>query len=444
MKELIFDFEKVFNGNSVKENLNPVRKWFSDKMKYKFTEKEIKIKWNITITLNDFSLFINCFLKNKLIFLWKISLIWTNNNANLRLSNIVFSEDFIFLKDFSEEANKIKIKITHCVFKKNLLFANIKNIEKLQILRTNIKWTLLLQNINSLRKLEINWNWETKIWKISFEDFDANSWDDTQYLISWIQTDELIFENSSNLSNKFVLQDLDIWYCKFINSDLWKTIFNSVNLRNFYLKNSVLNNCIFNWVDFPEKLEEMEDSKEKTWKISDKKMKDNYRQLKFVMDKNWNYTEANNFFEKEMEYEMFRIWIKKWFWRNIAYFLHLVKNLFDWKEAQNFWKKIHLLIWLIISDFWNNYMRVLFWIFLLSFLSTYFNIWYNWFDTFTENLENYTKLFFYFLYPLYWISENDFIKHLDGWLTIWFIFYKVIYAILFWHLIVALKRTTKR
>jgi hypothetical protein len=31
-------------------------------------------------------------------------------------------------------------------------------------------------------------------------------------------------------------------------------------------------------------------------------MKDNYRQLKFVMDKNGNYTEANNFFSKEMDY----------------------------------------------------------------------------------------------------------------------------------------------
>jgi hypothetical protein len=56
---------------------------------------------------------------------------------------------------------------------------------------------------------------------------------------------------------------------------------------------------------------------------------------------------------------------------------------------------------------------------------------------------NIIKIFFEFLYPLYWLSY-EYIKNFNSIELAGIIIYKWIYAILLWHLIIALKRTTKR
>jgi hypothetical protein len=51
-------------------------------------------------------------------------------------------------------------------------------------------------------------------------------------------------------------------------------------MNELFLSNINLNGCIFNGVKFPDNYELKENN------LSNKQMKDNYRQLKFVMDKN--------------------------------------------------------------------------------------------------------------------------------------------------------------
>jgi hypothetical protein len=123
-----------------------------------------------------------------------------------------------------------------------------------------------------------------------------------------------------------------------------------------------------------------------------------------VMDKNGNYTEANNFFSKEMDY----------------YFQDI-----SWINP----KKYLLLIQWLLSYFWNCWFLTIVWIFLIWLFFT------NSLDIFTENFWN-----------LFFSNINPFDKSLlTDKLIDWKQFlHKIILIILYWHLVVALKRTTKR
>jgi len=448
----------------------------------------------------------------------------------------------------------------------DLRFLSNDNIEKntwfslppyIKINSDKENWDILINKVDNLQNLHITWNIWNKLWKykkidiqnINFIDSDKNS-----YIINYLDIDNLKIKFCSNFSKKLIFQNLDIANLNICNSDLWKTTFNWVKIKKIYLENVTLNDCIFNWVDFPDNyiLENIEYSDSGNnqiysikitffWKIKNflleiseiifpdlfkkfyskkidieykkenkinyKSMKDNYRQLKFVMEKNWNKTEANKFFEKEMDSYLKEV---------------MVKNVFlTWKDYWNIdnyflkwglvWEKITLLFWKILNNFGNNWIITVIWLFTFISYSTFIKteykkieeIWFiNNFNNYIERVNillynltlesfiwyvitfiififllKYIKTFiikipvifitllviwlFIWTYYISWEKEifNDFLKLLFNpfywfkdlysenmeWIELYFFtIYKITYIILFWHLIVALKRTTKR
>ena len=307
------------------------------------------------------------------------------------------------------------------------------------------KKILIIYNENYLKKEKENnlmlewWNkLESFIIKdfsntINFWEFDLywlnsknNSW--LTFSITWIKIKKLLIRDC-NFEDSVILSNLLIDELIIINSNLWKSIFNWIEIIKLTIENATLNDCIFNWVEFPKNYElgdnYMINKLWENWNIilddfslSNKQLKDNYRQLKHVMDSNWNITEANNFFEKEMEY----------------YEKELAENWFSQK-------RVILLIQKWISNYWWNWLKVIWWIFLLWLITAFISYCYM-FNI--KKIEiDFIKSFLFFLYPLYWLKK-DFFELFDKYMLFWFMTYKTIYWILLWHLVVALKRTTKR
>jgi len=413
--------------------------WNIDNKKYNIKFNNCIFEWKINFDLNWSIEFNNCIFKDKIYFSHYIKKIRSLNYYKCEFNKWIHLEYFsVWLLSFYE--NKWDININNIVswdFFIVSIWEYSISVSFLEITKNfSLGW-----NINRfLNKLELNY--------IKFFS-DENISIVFQNIIVW----ELVLNNFLNYSKNFNFQNLVLEKFNIKNSDLWKTTFNWVSINKLYLENATLNDCIFNWVEFPKnyKLEE--------WKLSNKKLKDNYRQLKFVMDKNWNITEANKFFEKEMEYEMLSLWIDNSFWK---WLYNLYKKKFIWKETKDLASGIQLWFGWSFNEFWNNWLRTLFLLFLWALISVIFNILYNYFfnikiwdilffwwwwipqDFFHYDIiKDYFKLFLNLLYPLYWFKK-DYIDWLDNWLTLGFIIYKTIYWILLWHLIVALKRTTKR
>ncbi len=352
----------------------------------------------------------------------------------LEFYNCTFNKDIIFDNFYF----KWDIIFENCRFEKNLEF-NYCDFEwwELKIIDCNIEKKIKIIRLKKLNYIKIWWYDKNKKLDIEIEKLRFNKNDDDSYLFYWESIKRIYFNHCLNLSDSLKfgsLKDVDL---VFDDVDLWKTTFNWVKINKLYLENATLNDCIFNWVEFPKnyKLENYyfwtndillvnlmkyrDKEKIEKLKLSSKQMKDNYRQLKFVMDKNWNYAEGNKFFEKEMDYferELSEKWLSQ--------------------------EKIILFFQKWISYYWKSWILPILWIFLLAFLTDFINYSYliNFYDC--ETFE-FWKLFLNLLYPLYWFRK-DYIDSLDNWLLFWFMTYKLIYWILLWHLIVALKRTTKR
>ena len=395
-------------------------------------------------------------LKNlNLVFKWKVH--FSNVKNEMIIKNIIFSDEVIlknsnniffencnFKKDYKLDntRNYWIINFYHCEFKNiqllnfktNWIYFNDTKFKKLEIrnieinntidisntkekipyylsIKSSIKnWDIFIDWIKNLVNLHI-WKNEKRwtLWKIEIHNINFLSWDwKNSYIINDIDIKNLVIKYSTNFSKKLIFQNLILNELSIINTDLWETTFNWVEITKLYLENTNLNNCIFNWVDFPNeyKLEQK--------KLKNKKMKDNYRQLKFVMDKNWNHTEANKFYWLEMEYYM------------------------KIKSTSNY-EKFILFSSYLLNNFWNSWILPSFWILSLAYFSTFIYSTINW----NYILVTFIKQFLYLLYPLYWIDWKVIIN-LEVKILLWFTLYKILYIIILWHLWVALKRTTKR
>jgi len=470
--------------------------WFFDIDSIKVKNLSFYNSSNLTTSLNCEFNWITTFrdiIYENLTFLWItinniLSFYWNkllnNTKWEIKFNNLIWNWQV-----YIDKKNEIN----------DLLFSYIKNFNSIKI---------QVNKINKFEFLDILDLKELSIWAIKKKE-------NIKYIMLWrifnkeekwffdfynIEIDYIEFMQSPQIPDDFTFSDVIFKKANFSNINLWKTIFNWVEIKKLYLENTNLNDCIFNWVDFPDNYELLKK------KLSYKKMKDNYRQLKFVMEKNWNKTEANKFFEKEMEYYMKSLSIKKWWFRKI--FKSLYNKGFVWKDAKKIWEKITLAFWYTISEFWNNWLKPLQLLFFISISATIFDavstsLWIEkvpytnivlwnfywdlifilwivftfiillfttskekWFfeksiEKFTWNLlitfsltfflflffslkiDNFSafKVFFNLLNPLYfkenWIEYNS-IE------IFWLVLYKTIYWILFWHLIVALKRITKR
>lgn len=305
------------------------------------------------------------------------------------------------------------------------------------------------------------------------------------------------FYNLSNVGVLFsnsVIKNFRLHSC-----NLWTSALNWITIWELTLENVTLNDCIFNAIEFESY--ELWEIKDNDWNINYKKQKDSYRQLKHVMDKNWNHTEANKFYALEMEYyeRTLDIWWG-WFLDNLKNF---IKTSFHWEKAKILWEIIVLRFSKRINDFWNNWLSPLFWLLFFSSFATlidgiistnsikelfypiaFFALLWGVFyifrkfektrkvNDFVINISqntyliifaaiftfigfslkgfNFLEAFSVYVNPIWFLpeyfiqnGEKLYIKY--SWFEkLIFILYKALYGVILWHLIVAAKRTTKR
>lgn len=280
-------------------------------------------------------------------------------------------QDFIFSnRNDSHEINEFSITyIDNEPQKKykngSLLFANYK-IKKINIdayRRSNLVYFESIEIHNPILNDEILLN-KLEIWVLKLTNI---SWDTTN----------------------IELRNLKIWNLIVKNSNLWNMIFNWVNIWKLTLENVTLNDCVFNWTTFDSyELWKKIDGK----KIKLEKLKDNYRQLKFIMDKNGNYTEANKFFEKEMDNYWLSLWLKKlWIWWTLKQIIATV--WYGWENKKR-WEKLSLLFSEIISEHGTNLIRaililitfaIISWLFTNLYISFWTNFCNQWIEDFIKN-----------------------------------------------------------
>ena len=383
----LWDYDSILNSELFNIEWNIISNKTSE-----FNIGGINVNWNINIHNANDILFNDCKIKyNTRINPYKKG----DKEINIILNN-TFSKNIIieWLKWDKEKTNSL------------ILLYN-KDLPELELINEfKLSW---INNINSLNFFFYKNRKYIKKFIIS-ELITENS-SDSKYNITGLYVDELKLGNIHNNSDNFVFTNCKINKLVIKNSNLWKAVFNWVEIWKLEIENATLNDCIFNWVDF--KTYKLWDN---NWKITTKTLKDNYRQLKHVMDKNWNHTEANEFFAREMKKHYQSL---KWYDIN----------------------KIILLIQWVISYYWNSWLLPIIWI-VLFWINTSLLSWDAYFY-YNISLLNHNNIDFY---NLFFTNINPFNKNLltENQITYWLFLHKIVLIILYYQLIVALKRNTRR
>ncbi len=402
IKELS-NFQKIFDDNWIIYSSNTISEWMSNFLAWK---KIIFEEWFFPVSLDRENI-MGIFELEKLIKLINDDNVFKYLNnwiGEKKLINVIFNNEI--------EVNLIKnTTFIDCTFNNLKIKSNNKDVSLL-IKKWNINWELDLsdiQNINSISVLLIE-----KIQSLTIENLkNINSFNINVQKIVDLNIEHSFFE-----WKQFSINNTEITVAWFNHVHFWETQFNWVTFIQLWFYNTTFNNCIFNNTVFPMKLE---NNLLRTINIETKEQKDNYRQLKHVMDKNWNHTEANKFFALEMEYYGKTL---KW----------------DKKDFVN--KLIHEFQY-YTSRFWNSIIRSLISLLILIIISNVINFWimhycYNILIDWKLNFINLLNPFFGFNK---WIYEN--LKETKI-IYFGFVVYKIIYAVLVYQLIIALKRTTRR
>lgn len=405
----------------------------------------------------------------------------------------------IYLSNFHNDITLYQKSLENLTLEKN----NFKNWLKI------ISWWKVTEVTNNFQisKLQLHNFIETKTfifsnnaWKI--ESIDIHNMRITSglrddFLFEWFKVKNFYINKTINLSEDLIFSDIEINNLFSVNnSNLWTATFNNLETGKFFLKNTTISKTQLNATFLPnlERICTIRDLE-----VSNNELKDYSRQLKDLLDKNWNHTEANKFFAKEMEYYEKIIDSKKifekWWWRK----LH--NEGFSSLNAWLIWEKISLYFWSVISNHWNNLIKPIFLIFMLAFFATdikfiyetypnlfeklpefkiYTDVWVNeltnllikaipivifyWLLFIFSKRFIYSTIVIFFIIiqfwmwyhiidnfiwfllpftPFYWLDFSAFrelnsIEKAGLWL------YKITYGIILWHLIIAAKRTTRR
>lgn len=378
-----------------------MKKFFYKNLEFEKKKKEIK---NIEKIVFNKCYISNLKIENKNI--WKLEII-NSNFTNLEIKNNEFKEKVKIFHWYNS-----KWKINNFVFESNKI--NDFDIENYEIEELEIN------NIKNIKDSEITL-WELKVNKIILSNI-RNLWKIRIYNLDFFEKNKLEVNKKENNKKEKLYSEFNI-----NNSSFWDSEFQNINLESF--KKNIFYDNLFsdlkytgiNWKDNISVSLKKEKDLDKKELLS---LRDSYRIFKNVAEYNNDSVIANKFFSKEMEIYMLEL---KKFWRN-------KKDYFILK-IQKF-----------ISDFWQNWMKPLWLLILLALITTfnteiYLNYFYKLNGIFIK--WEYFKSFLLFLYPLYWIKK-DFLDNFDSLMILWFMIYKILYWIFLWHLIISLKRITKR
>ena len=341
--------------------------------------------------------------------------------------NINFDNQTVNLTD--------NIKINDCKFNYLELMGGKKieiNYDDASVLHTENEYSLRINGWVETKKIRIysptsmnpggQPNLKIRLTWITGADVNTSRFSIHGFNIESLILEDCVFDES------FTITNCDIEKMYIVNSQLWKTRFNWLEIWELYLENADITDVIFNSNIF-KNYELIYDVWNKPWRwVNNIALKDNYRQLKYVMDKNWNHTEANKFYAKEMEM----------YWKTLKLF------------SMDFFNKIIFVFQNVVSSFWNSWFRVFFIIFVFSFAS-----W--WIDFLYSNENNRISFWEYpnyqlvnYLNPIFTLPEYVIVNNERGYISynwlevLWFIVFKLIYWSLVYQLIISIKRTTRR
>lgn len=330
------DFKKIFDDNWIVYGTNTISE---DMYKFLNWKKIIFEKWFFPTTLDREN------IKN-IFNIINIKKVINDNDVIKYLSqywwifiqNTIFNNELITLKEKTDLINcefksvtiksqidKNNLYLSNC-FIKNLKLNEIANVNTIKLENINEIWVLEIEKLNNINLLDIN---VKKITKLTIKD---SSFD-------W---------------KNFWIRNSKIFSTEFYNTNLWEFKFNWVKFTKLWFKYTTFNDCIFNNTNLPEYLDEKLETLDIN--ISNVEQKDNYRQLKHVMDSNANYTDANRFYALEMKHYTNHVNN----WENLN-FKNAIKNLFN-SPIDKSWEKLILNISFIISNFWTNISLNLFFI----------------------------------------------------------------------------------
>lgn len=377
---------------------------------------EIKISWEIILSPKDYNkiqtildskllknrLAFKINFENKVIFKGKFKRVsLTNFNFfqtcsfywevdNLEITNCQFKDDLDWLdiKHFCSNINKLIISWSRL---KELQILHWTNISYLYITSSKIDhinlywiqneieiiiykvdgWIINLNHINKISRLEISSdiNWGKKDEPNSLIIKDSSFTKNSSTRISNINWLFLHLENVWNLSDNFTIESSEIEIFELKTTNLWKAVLNNLEIKSLYINWWFIANSYINSVSFPKEI-----SISKKSKISVIRMKDNYRQLKHLMDKNWNYTQANKFYALEMNEEL-KNTFKNFSWKELRKNLKN-KDYFSWTFS-NLSNLISLLFNKLFSNFWTNWILSVFWLITLAFFGSIWMFYYS-------------------------------------------------------------------
>lgn len=371
-------------------------------------------------------------------FFESIDIVWLNNISKFYWEEWPWNNDFFsdLPKDYLDNLDSwLEIKFLNFFDKEdeaNLDENEVKSKDdKVDLKKMNIN----LNHINNLNKIKVIWgdNFFNKakvtlsLNKVRFKNIDNSN-----YFFWNLNLYSLAFDKCLNFSNFLMFDNIKVWELYINNVNFWKAILNDVEIKNkFFLKSPIFNDTIFNGITFPQSYTLDKSNDLYNQNLSYRQLKDIYRQLKHVMDKNWNHTEADIFHQKEMEYHKYEL-------KEII-LKEKLKNTF---LSNNVGKEIALTIWKNISNFWNNWIKPLFYLMIISLFWSLIDYWLN--NNFSNiTWENYLTKSIHYFYPLYWFKK-DFIDTLSLKNLFSLVLFKITYWILFWNFIVSLKRINRR
>jgi uncharacterized protein YjbI with pentapeptide repeats len=357
----------------------------------------------------------------------------------VNFNNVIFTEDVSFKKCIFEEEENIKTKISETYTKVHIppepfqtTFVNTSFFTNVDFSNSNFSSIVSFNNAavqkdaiftdvtfkNKITFYKLNMRLKLNKSKFIFDNTKflklADFWHVTFNDVSFTKTD---FEGITVFTDTKFLNYFQFQYTKFEK----QVIFNRTKiLSGFDIHEAIFNadNIVYTDVEFNAKAMH----------------KETYRLIKFVLDKRLNYIEADNYYAREME--MYR------------------KESF----SENKWNWSLLAFGKFMSNYGNSWSLPIFWM-ILSSLIIFFYMYLNEFTQFSFFSFSWLKDENFYIYPTFieCLSSKEFLTFLNPFsrgladkTSVFSNYYwawmsqKIIFGIGIYHLIIAVKRKTRR
>lgn len=385
--------------------------------------KNILIDWNFTINSSSYDLeFENFNVTQEIVIsnLWERSYEFTES----KLWRLNLSESKWKINEITFKKCTGNIDISNLEIKK--LFINNSGLNSIKLINNTFEDRLkiscegeniLKQKIEHLEFKDNTINWWLRIWHLSFwkiEIYNLKNLQNNEINIWNINVDSFIFSNVRNLW-KIRFYNINFWeknnkykLININNSSFWDSEFQNINLNSFkkvQIYDTLFSGLNYTWVQWAYKI--FADKESNYWKL-----RNSYRVLKDIAEKNNDNVTALKFYSEEMR--TYKLYLKNSRWRIIDKII-MSFNQYTSNFGLDFIlpillilllnSAIVLLVMLLSSNYWFTSFSAQNFYHFLWYYSNSFNITYDFKDIFGVELnkeESWLNLFIVLKNVLYW------------------------------------------